>query len=116
MSAPNRWRVIEAHYKLALLRWLPKALRSPYLRFTRRGKFYDCPPLSHKQIVNLAHETGFGFKDRTYDAMQLVLEMENPKFFERQVLSLPLWLIRPAMIFVPTIVALLAKTRAGISR
>lgn len=53
LSLPNRWMLIEPHYRLAFLSWLPRSLRTPYLKFRKYGNFYDCEPLSLKQIEAL---------------------------------------------------------------
>ena len=44
VAAPNRWMLVEPHFHLAFLSWLPRALRTPYLRLMRKGKNYDCNP------------------------------------------------------------------------
>lgn len=110
-AVPNRWRIVEPHYRLAFLSWWPRSLRSPYLRLFQRGDIYDCLPLSQEQITAMCTDANFDTNDKTFEAMRLVLEFEAPRFIERTVLSLPLWLIRPAMRFVPTIIYLFRKTR-----
>ena len=50
LAVPNRWMLFEPHYKLIFLSWLPKKLRSPYLRFAGKGQFYDCEPLQMHEI------------------------------------------------------------------
>ncbi len=53
LAVPNRWRVVEPHYKLAFLSWLPHSLRSGYLRMMNRGNFYDCERLSERATVDI---------------------------------------------------------------
>jgi len=45
MVVPNRLWIMESHYRLPLLSWLPRRLANAYLRITRRGTEYDvrCP-------------------------------------------------------------------------
>ena len=43
-SGPNRWAVMEEHYHLPFLSWLPKAWADRYLRWSGRAiEYYECP-------------------------------------------------------------------------
>jgi len=44
LAAPNKWTVMEPHFRLPLLSWLPSALAHRYVRMTGRGTQYDCWP------------------------------------------------------------------------
>ena len=37
LAVPNRWMVVEPHYRIAFLSWLPRGWRSPYLRLLGKG-------------------------------------------------------------------------------
>ena len=52
-SGPNRWRVVEPHYFLPFLAWLPRKLASVYLRVTRRGEVYNINPRGYWGLNNL---------------------------------------------------------------
>ncbi len=41
LSAGNKYNIIEGHYKLPFLSWLPKPLANLYLRITNKGKIYE---------------------------------------------------------------------------
>src|SRR3546814_18660903 len=56
LAVPNRWMLVEPHYRLAFLSWWPHAWRSPYLRLMRKGKFYDCEPLQLGQLETMLDE------------------------------------------------------------
>src|SRR5690606_9235376 len=58
LAVPNRWMLIEPHYKLAFLSWLPHFLRTDYLRLMGKGEFFDCEPLELKQSELLFKEAG----------------------------------------------------------
>jgi len=62
LAVPNRWMLIEPHYRLIFLSWLPPAWRSPYLRLLRRGHFYDCQPLTLPQIEQALSIAGLDFE------------------------------------------------------
>lgn len=58
LAVPNRWMLVEPHYRLAFLSWLPCGLRSPYVRLFRRGDEYDCNPPSQRTLEDLLRTSG----------------------------------------------------------
>jgi ubiquinone/menaquinone biosynthesis C-methylase UbiE len=52
-SGPNRLAIIEEHYWLPFLSWLPHSLASFYMRVFNRGAIYDAHPLFFWQLVRL---------------------------------------------------------------
>jgi SAM-dependent methyltransferase len=76
-AVPNRWRLIEPHYKLPFLSWLPVSLASAYIRLFKLGSHYDCKPLSRREALNLLCITGFECVEATLDAIPLVGEIEG---------------------------------------
>lgn len=62
LALPNRWMLVEPHYRLAFLSWLPDAWRTPYLRLMRRGNLYDCRPLTQAQIERAISRAGLDFE------------------------------------------------------
>lgn len=104
-AVPNRWRLIESHYKLPFLSWLPKKLASAYVRFFKLGSHYDCKPLSRREVIDLLSHSGFDCMDVTLDAIPLVGEIEGG-WLTRLITGLPkpLWqlfsAIMPTLIFV----------------
>lgn len=77
LAAPNRWMLVEPHYGLAFLSWLPRRLRSPYLRWRGRGEFYDCEPLEKFKAERLLREVGFGYQNCGVAALRCTLELER---------------------------------------
>src|SRR5207237_9624421 len=41
LATPNRWGLLEPHYRLPFLSWLPARAANAYLRATRRGDIHD---------------------------------------------------------------------------
>ena len=78
LAVPNRWQIVEPHYRLAFLSWLPQAWRTPYLRLRHRGSHYDCRPLTVPQLEALLRETGFSFAQQHARALRLTFELERP--------------------------------------
>jgi len=86
LAVPNRWMIVEPHYKLLFLSWLPRPWRTPYLRVMRRGYIYDCEPLELPQLEGLLHEAGFEFRNLCLEAMRLTFEIERPNSMATRVL------------------------------
>lgn len=50
VAAPNRYRLIEQHYHLPFLSWLPAEVGNTYVRWTGRGDGYDVNPVTRRQL------------------------------------------------------------------
>jgi SAM-dependent methyltransferase len=109
VATPNRWALIEPHFQLPLLSWLPPPLRTAYLRAARRGTLYDCSPLSHSELTDLFRMAGVRFTDATVAAMRAMARVEETRPVTRWLLSAPDWLLRLGHPVVPTMVFLLRK-------
>jgi SAM-dependent methyltransferase len=77
LAVPNRWMLVEPHYRLAFLSWLPRRLRSPYLRLMGRGSHYDCEPLTLSTLESLLSEVGFNYRNLGTRALRETLALEG---------------------------------------
>ena len=119
LAVPNRWMLVEPHYRLAFLSWLPVRLRSPYLRLRGRGRIYDCRPLMVDQIERLLGEAGYDFVQEHGRALRLTYEIERPRALPyRLVLSrLPDAVYRGLRRAFPTLIYRLTRAeRIGAAR
>ncbi|RJQ70879.1 MAG: class I SAM-dependent methyltransferase [Desulfobacteraceae bacterium] len=87
LAVPNRWMLVEPHYHLAFLSWLPHRLRSSYLRATGRGTYYDCEPLSLNKIERLLDETGFRYENLCTRALRETIELEGRQGLAETLIS-----------------------------
>jgi ubiquinone/menaquinone biosynthesis C-methylase UbiE len=78
LAVPNRWMLVEPHYRLAFLSWLPHAWRTPYLRAMHKGEVYDCEPLQLRQLERMLARAGFSGQNLGVDAMRMTFEIERP--------------------------------------
>jgi ubiquinone/menaquinone biosynthesis C-methylase UbiE len=78
LAAPNRWMLVEPHYKLLFLSWLPRSRRSAYLRLMGKGDFYDCEPLELKRLESLLKTAGFEASNVCMQAIRALVEIEKP--------------------------------------
>ena len=110
LATATRWLVMEPHYHLPFLSWLPRPAATAYLRLTGRGNDYDCFLPSHRALRRLLAETGFTWSEPVFDAMKLMAEIEEPKGLTRLIMTAPeqaLRIIRPV---IPTIILLARKS------
>ncbi len=70
VSAGNRYVLIEPHYRLPLLSWLPRAAANAYLRASGRGREYDdIRYLSYRRLQQAMSGPGFRVRDITRRAI-----------------------------------------------
>jgi len=65
VATPNRFAVLEPHYKLPFLSWLPRGLADAYVRLLRRAENYDVFPLSRGRLLEEAARAGLECDDVT---------------------------------------------------
>ena len=109
LATPNRWSIIEPHFKLPFLSWLPGRWRSPYVRLARRGSLYDCNVLARRELMALIHTAGLRANDRTIEAMRVMADVEHRSRAANAVLTAPEPLIRSLYPILPTFVFLLQR-------
>jgi SAM-dependent methyltransferase len=79
LAVPNRWMLVEPHYRLAFLSWLPLAWRTPYLRAMKRGMDYDCNPVSLPELEGLLADAQFLYENISVRALRETLHIEGSK-------------------------------------
>ncbi|NII53146.1 SAM-dependent methyltransferase [Lutibacter sp. SG786] len=109
LAVPNRWMLVEPHYRLAFLSWLPISMRTAYLRLSGKGTFYDCLPLSMGELEDMLDEAGFAYRNVCVDALGETLSIERPGGVRKLLRRVPrkVWeRLRPA---IPTLIYVLRK-------
>jgi ubiquinone/menaquinone biosynthesis C-methylase UbiE len=81
LAVPNRWMLLEPHYRLPFLSWLPPGWRTPYLRAMRRGEVYDCNPPSLRQLQKWLTNSRFDFEFLSTQALRETLAIEGSNSF-----------------------------------
>jgi SAM-dependent methyltransferase len=94
LAVPSRWQVVEPHYRLAFLSWLPRRWRSAYVRARGKGRCYDCEPLRLPELEALFVRNGLHFENLFASALAVMLHAEPaPGPMLRCAASLPMrWL------------------------
>ncbi len=105
LAVPNRWMLVEPHYHLAFLSWLPHAWRTPYLRTMRRGTFYDCEPLQMRQLERLLTDAGFRCRNLCIEAWRETFAIERPHSAGTRLLRMiPDAMLEPLRRIIPTLI------------
>lgn len=106
LAVPNRWMLTEPHYRLAFLSWLPRSLRSRYLKWRRGVEFYDCQPLEAGEAERLFRRAGLRFERATGRALKatIALERTHQPLLQRLVERIPEAAIDRLAAMVPTLV------------
>ncbi|MFV1987275.1 MAG: methyltransferase domain-containing protein [Gemmatimonadota bacterium] len=78
VSAGSRFAVMEPHYRLPFLSWLPRGVADRYLRASGRGDSYaGVHFLTYRPLVNLMRLPGFDVRDATEQALRELLGPER---------------------------------------
>lgn len=105
LAVPNRWMLKEPHYQLNFLSWLPRRLRSPYLRWRGRGEFYDCEPLELRQLERMLDAAGLRYRNVCVEGWRATFRIERPGRWSTRLLDrLPDALLRPLTPIIPTLI------------
>jgi SAM-dependent methyltransferase len=78
LAVPNRWMLVEPHFKLLFLSWLPQSIANRYVRFMRKGTYYDCRPLTVGRVESMLRHVGFSFAQLHGEALIVTCEVEHP--------------------------------------
>lgn len=100
-SGPNRLAIVEEHYWLPFLSWLPHSLASLYMRLFNRGNVYDAYPLFYWQILKILGD--FQILDYTVNLLR------NPqKYYVNErvekyswIQFIPAWVLEALIPFYP---------------
>ncbi|HEX4853470.1 class I SAM-dependent methyltransferase [Arenimonas sp.] len=110
LAVPNRWILVEPHFQLALLSWLPRSWRSSYVRLRGRGACYDCEPLQLPELEGLLASSGLRFKNMGTLALRVLLEIERPGSAGDRILRhVPDWPLDLFARLLPTLIYRLQK-------
>lgn len=112
LAVPNRWRLVEPHYKLPLLSWFPQTIADTYVRAMGASSHYDCKPLGPFTARRLFSQSRFLSRNITLQALRATLAIEHPNHVMTRLINrhVPDWAIKPGLPLVPTFVFLLSKS------
>jgi SAM-dependent methyltransferase len=104
LAVPNRYRLVEAHYSLPLLSWLPQKVADWLVRRTGKGTWYDITPPSRRTLWRHLEAAGFSIDDRTQAAARAALSrLPVVGSLGRRI---PTIALRPLLAVVPTFIVI----------
>lgn len=105
LAVPNRWMVTEPHYNLKFLSWLPRKMRSRYLRWAGKGEYYDCEPLELAKLERLLREARMHFENISIPATKITFQLEKQNSVAAKLLrKLPDSTLNPLKPYIPTLI------------
>jgi SAM-dependent methyltransferase len=110
LAVPNRWGLIEPHFRLPFLSWVPLRLADPYVRAAHRGTHYDCLLPTRGRAERLFAEAGFEHEEVTIAAMRVYRELEDLSLPVRLLCAAPAPVLRLLQPANPTMIFLLRPT------
>jgi glycosyltransferase involved in cell wall biosynthesis/SAM-dependent methyltransferase len=111
LAVANRWVLVEPHFRLPFLSWLPTRLRTPYVRLTRRGEVYDCDLPARGEVLDLVRAAGFDYEELELEALSGLAELEGGAL-PRAISRVPPGVLRALRPVFPTVVLFLRKKQA----
>jgi SAM-dependent methyltransferase len=105
-AGPNKFDIVEPHYDLPFLSWLPRSLADFYLRLTGKGERYTETPYSYSALMRLLG--GFEITDYTakiladpvrYSAADMLPPGSFKQFLARMVFKLVPFIF-PGFVFI----------------
>jgi len=116
VATPNRWQIVEPHYRIAFLSWLPRGWRSTYLRQRGRGLVYDCDPLSMAELQTLFQHCRLQFKNCMHEAIAAMIVSEgNPRLPMQIAARLPHWITTFLLPLSPTHIYLVRHAQTAVA-
>jgi len=77
VAVPNKWTLLEPHYKIPFLSWLPQPIADFLVRLSGHHHWYDCAPLHRRALRALLEDAGYRTADETRAAIAIFLELEG---------------------------------------
>ncbi len=77
VAVPYRWRLVENHYRLPLLSWLPGRLADRYVAATGRGTRYDCRLLTRRALLGMMRAAGLSARDATGELIDATIALDR---------------------------------------
>ena len=87
LAVPNRYTLIEPHYKLPLLSWLPQTLADRWVRARGQNDWYDCNPFASRELTHFLTAANFQITDTTTEAFYAQLRIEKADSWIGSILS-----------------------------
>ena len=109
LAFPNRYSVIEPHYKLPFLSWLPQHFADLYVKWSGKGEYFNCQTPTRREFKKLLEGTGLDKKEITEEILSYFVENELVGYQQLIFKFLYPLIVYLFMPLIPTLVHLLVK-------
>lgn len=107
LAVPNRWALIEPHYRLPFLSWLPQGTADRWVRARGMNDWYDCNPYAYSELIRSLRNAGFRTEDATAEAFFHVVEIERSNTLSGRILArTPRILVENLKALMPTLIVI----------
>lgn len=106
-AGPNKYALIEPHYCLPFLSWLPKNLANYYLKVFHESSFYYETPLSYSKLRRLVSR--FNIKDYTLEVVKHPNRFSTSYFLQNIISLIPKFILRIFVYNMPSFFWILRK-------
>lgn len=113
VATPSKWQLVEPHFGLPGLSWVPRSIRDGYVRLAGKGTRYDCDPMGHRELERMAGSAGLQSRNINAKAF-LALDDQVGGPLSRWLTRIPERWLSLAYRASPTMVYLLRHRAAGI--
>jgi hypothetical protein len=96
--------IVEPHFHLPFLSWLPQGASDAYVRATGRGSHYDCRLLTRTKLKRLLTDAQLTADDRSLDAVRPFAQEARAGRLARVVGRIPPASLRPLRGAIPTMI------------
>ena len=104
LAVPNKWGLLEPHYRLPILSWMPRRAADAYLRVSRKGTAYDVLSPSRRVLRDLAARADLTADECSLEALRVLADLERPALALRLIARVPTPLLRLGLPVVPTMI------------
>ena len=115
LAVPCRWMLVEPHFRLPFLSWLPQGMADAYVRWSGKGGHYDCRPLTVGCLESMLVTAGFSFQQSHAEALRLTYEVEKPssRIYRWLIKPMPQSIYRISRRVFPTLIYILNAVKCG---
>ncbi|HEX7046424.1 MAG TPA: class I SAM-dependent methyltransferase [Gammaproteobacteria bacterium] len=110
LAVPNKWRLVEPHYKIPILSWMPQQVADLVVRASGKNEEFDCKSPSRWELRRLFSQSGFIHEELDREALRIVGEIEGSRAAEFMS-RLPKLILSTMLLIVPTFIVTARKRR-----
>ena len=110
LATPSRWQLVEPHFSLPFLSWIPRGWRDSYVRLAGKGEMYDCDLLRPVELRRLFEAAALSYRNLNVQALRAFADIERPgSVLLKLATLLPGWALKRMANLFPTLIFLVYR-------